>query len=213
MENRLKDVRTWYGGYSIAGNDMFCPWSVINFLSEAHQPGNSLSTFKPENCRENYGTYSGDSDIIELLMRHPDSLDSMKLQNLTDGKTEEIDPDEFTRYPVISTKTCFDTIASLMLNKGYFTVDRDVNPSDSYHAVIKIPNEEIRRCFKEEAEYLFSSKNPEWLEKAYSLKVALFKGEPKDVQSIIRDMLMIFICFRDPLHENCYHGFMTGVFP
>lgn len=24
-------------------------------------------------------------------------------------------------------------------------------------------------------------------------------------------MLMIFICFRDPLHENCYHGFMTGV--
>ena len=35
MENRLPDVISWYDGYSFAGKEMLCPWSVLNFLCDA----------------------------------------------------------------------------------------------------------------------------------------------------------------------------------
>jgi hypothetical protein len=49
------------------------------------------------------------------------------------------------------------------------------------------------------------------MEKAYSLRDALFAGEPENVQKIIDSMLMTFISFRDASYESYYHGFMTGV--
>ncbi len=207
MENRINDVQTWYDGYNIAGSDMLCPWSVLNFLSNAHLPGNNPATFMPEN----YWVNSSGNDIIELCMRHPNSSDSQRLQNLIDGKTEEIEPTEFTTYPEISTKTDFDTFATLMLHTGYFTRARNVKATNKNSTVIKIPNKEILNCFENKAKYLFGRKNSEWMEKAYSLRDALFAGEPENVQKIIDSMLMTFISFRDASCENYYHGFMTGV--
>jgi hypothetical protein len=207
MEERLNDVQTWYNGYNIAGSDMLCPWSVLKFLARANNPKNNPATFMPEN----YWANSSGNDIIELCMRHPNSSDSQRLQNLIDGKTEVIRNCEFTTYPSISTDTDFNTFATLMLHTGYFTRARDLKSAGDNTTVIRIPNEEIRRCFKNKAEELFSDGNSEWVEKAYSLRDALFKGEPKDVQSIISDMLMTFISFRDSSYESYYHGFMTGV--
>jgi hypothetical protein len=207
MENRINDVQTWYDGYNIAGSDMLCPWSVLNFLSNAHLPGNNPATFMPEN----YWVNSSGNDIIELCMRHPNSSDSQRLQNLIDGKTEVIRNCEFTTYPSISTDTDFNTFATLMLHTGYFTCARDVKSAGNNTIVIRIPNEEIRRCFKNKAEELFSDGNSEWMEKAYSLRDALFAGEQENVQKIIDSMLMTFISFRDTAYESYYHGFMTGV--
>jgi hypothetical protein len=207
MENRINDVQTWYDGYNIAGSDMLSPWSVLNFLSNAHLPGNNPATFMPEN----YWANSSGNDIIELCMRHPNSSDSQRLQNLIDGKTEEIEPTEFTTYPEISTKTDFDTFATLMLHTGYFTRARNVKATNENSTIIKIPNKEILNCFENKAKYLFGRKNSEWMEKAYSLRDALFAGEPENVQKIIDSMLMTFISFRDASCENYYHGFMTGV--
>ena len=172
IENRLDDVKTWYDGYNIAGKDMLCPWSVLNFLSNAHLPGNDPATFMPEN----YWANSSGNDIIELCMRHPNSSDSQRLQNLIDGKTEVIRNCEFTTCPSISTKTDFNTFATLMLHTGYFTRARDVKSSRENTTVIRIPNEEIRRCFKDKAEELFSDGNSEWLEKAYSLRHSFQRG-------------------------------------
>jgi hypothetical protein len=207
MENRINDVQTWYDGYNIAGSDMLCPWSVLNFLSNAHLPGNNPATFMPEN----YWVNSSGNDIIELCMRHPNSSDSQRLQNLIDGKTEEIEPTEFTTYPEISTKTDFDTFATLMLHTGYFTRARNVKTTNETSTVIKIPNKEILNCFENKAKYLFGCKNSEWMEKAYSLRDALFAGKAEDAQKIIDNMLMTFISFRDTAYESYYHGFMTGV--
>jgi hypothetical protein len=51
MEERLNDVQTWYDGYNIAGSDMLCPWSVLNFLARAHNPKNNPTTLSvPKKC-------------------------------------------------------------------------------------------------------------------------------------------------------------------
>ena len=205
METRANDVMKWYDGYKMAGGDMLCPWSVLNFLSRALAPENDPATFMPES----YWANSSGNDAIEICMKHPDPDDTQRLQNLIDGKTEVITLSEFTTYPEIKNDTDFDTFATMMLHTGYFTYASRPVPSDDM-AEIRIPNEEVRNCFKKKAERMFSKRNPEWAQGACSLRDALFAGDAPKVQNVINDMLINFISVRDSSHEDFYHGFMTG---
>ena len=207
LKSRLSDVTKWYDGYNFAENDMLCPWSVLNFTGDALDSKNP-EAFKPQN----YWANSSGNDIIGLVMRHPGGRDLERLQNLMEGKTEEIALREFTTYPEITSDTDFDTFATLMLHTGYLTVVKDAVPPESNKSVVRIPNNEILECFSEKAKTIFSSSNPEWVEQAFMMLDALFAGDVKKVQDIINDMLMRFISNRDAMSgEGYYHGFMTSV--
>ncbi|MBQ8707054.1 MAG: hypothetical protein IJ523_03075 [Succinivibrionaceae bacterium] len=62
MESHLEDILTWHVGYNIAGNDMNCPWSVMNFLSEALQPTCAPATFPQRNQWPN----ASGNDILKI---------------------------------------------------------------------------------------------------------------------------------------------------
>ena len=207
MENRLPDVIEWYDGYNFGGTGMLCPWSVLKFLSRALHPENDPTAFQPEN----YWANSSGNDIIEICMKHPGGKDLDRLQNLMEGKTEEIDLREFTSYPDISSNTDFDTFATLMLHTGYLTVVKDAVPSEKNRAVVRIPNKEILECFSEKVKTLFSESNPEWKGMSQELRDSLFDGNAAKVSEIINKMLQAFISVRDFGSEGFYHGFITGV--
>ena len=206
MENRFPDVIEWYDGYNFGGTGMLCPWSVLKFMSRALRPENDPAVFQPEN----YWANSSGNDIIDLCMRHPGGQDLDRLQNLLEGKTEEIALREFTSYPDITSNTDFDTFATLMLHTGYLTVAEDAVPSARNRAVVKIPNKEVLECFAEKAEMIFSKSNPEWLEKAMTLRDALLSGDADQAQDIMNAMLRSFISVRDTSHEYYYHMFLSG---
>ena len=212
MENRLPDVLAWYDGYNgtsgnETGNGMLCPWSVLKFLSRALADGNDPATFRPEN----YWANSIGNDIIEICMRHPDSNDSQRIQNLIDGGTEEIELCEFTSYPEITADTDFNVFATMMFHTGYLTRDRNAVPSSSDLIPVRIPNREITECFKNKAKYLFSSMNPEWKQKSQELLKSLFDGNAQRTAAIIRNMLLTFLSVRDTAYESFYHAFLLGV--
>ncbi len=206
MENRLPDVIEWYDGYNFGGTGMLCPWSVLKFMSRALRPENDPAVFQPEN----YWANSSGNDIIDICMKHPGGKDLDRLQNLMEGKTEEIALREFTSYPDITSNTDFDTFATLMLHTGYLTVAEDAVPSARNRAVVKIPNKEVLECFAEKAETIFSKSNPEWLEKAMTLRDALLSGDADQAQDIMNAMLRRFISVRDTSHEYYYHMFLSG---
>ena len=205
MENHLEDVIDWYGGYNFAGNEMLCPGSVIKFLSRSLNAKPEPADFLPESFRAN----SAINDIIEILMKSPrwDSLE--RLQQLLEEKTAEIDLWDFTSYPNITSKTDFDTGAALLLHMGYLTVARDAVPSDKYRTVVKIPNKEVLKLFSDKADAIFSAGNPEWLEKAMTLRDALLSGDTDQAQDIMNAMLRRFISVRELVSKAFYHEFMT----
>ena len=207
MENRFPDVIEWYDGYNFGGTGMLCPWSVLKFMSRALRPENDPAVFQPEN----YWANSSGNDIIDLCMRHPGGQDLDRLQNLLEGKTEEIALREFTSYPDITSNTDFDTFATLMLHTGYLTVVKDAVPSEKNRAVVRIPNKEILECFSEKVKTLFSESNPEWRGMSQELRDSLFDGNAAKVSEIINKMLQAFISVRDFGSEGFYHGFITGV--
>ena len=206
LESRISDVSEWYDGYNFAENDMLCPWSVLNFAGDALSSRNPAA-FPPHN----YWANSSGNDIIEICMKHPGGKDLDRLQNLMEGKTEEIDLREFTSYPDISSNTDFDTFATLMLHTGYLTVVKDAMPSEKNRAVVRIPNKEIMECFSEKVKTLFSESNPEWKGMYQELRDSLFDGNAAKVSEIINKMLQAFISVRDFGSEGFYHGFITGV--
>ena len=206
MENRLEDVLTWYDGYNIAGKEMICPWSVMNFLSEALQPDNDPAAFPPNI----YWANTSGNDAIEICMKRPDATVSQRLQNLMDGNTEEIELKEFETYPDIRREGNFNTFATLLLHTGYFTYVGDAVSTKTGKTTIRIPNEEVRKCFENRAKHLFSDDNSEWKDKVLSLRDELFNANAAGVQHIINDMLINFISVRDTSYESFYHGFMTG---
>ncbi|MEE3423334.1 MAG: AAA family ATPase, partial [Succinimonas sp.] len=207
MENRFPDVIEWYDGYNFGGTGMLCPWSVLKFMSRALRPENDPAVFQPEN----YWANSSGNDIIDLCMSHPGGQDLDRLQNLLEGKTEEIALREFTSYPDITSNTDFDTFATLMLHTGYLTVVKDAVPSEKNRAVVRIPNKEILECFSEKVKTLFSESNPEWRGMSQELRDSLFDGNAAKVSEIINKMLQAFISVRDFGSEGFYHGFITGV--
>ncbi len=227
LKNRLPDIIAQYGGYNFAGADMVYPDGVIRFLAQAFRPGNNSVALPPENFRINFN----ESDIIEICMKSLRSNGLERLQHLLEGKTEEIVLRQFTTYPAITSNTDFDTIATMMLHTGYLTpgqiqpgqqhpmmlhtgyltVARDAAPSARNRAVVKIPNNEVLECFSDKAETIFSEGNPEWLEKAMTLRDALLSGDTEQAQDIMNAMMRRFISVRDTSHEYYYHMFLSGV--
>ena len=206
LESRISDVSEWYDGYNFAENDMLCPWSALNFAGDA-LGSRDPAAFQPRN----YWANSSGNDIIDLCMRHPGGQDLDRLQNLLEGKTEEIDLREFTSYPNITSNTDFDTFATLMLHTGYLTVAKDAVPSERNRAIVRIPNKEVLECFSEKAKAIFSGSNPEWYSMSQDLRENLFNGNALKVSEIISKMLLAFISVRDFGSEGFYHGFMIGV--
>ena len=168
---------------------------------------------------ENYWANSSGNDIIDICIQRPNSGELQRMQNLIDGKIEIIPDVEFTTYPDINQRIGFDLLLSMMLNTGYLTVDHvievtgddDNNPQAQKKYGVRIPNREIKQCFMQKVNYLFSSNNPVWVEKAQNLLEALFSHEPAAVQTIIIDMLRNFISIRNTAQESYYHAFLSGV--
>ncbi len=209
MADRYEDVVRWYGGYNISSQPMMCPWSVLHFMKDALAETNNPHTFEPQ-C---YWASTSGNDIIDLcLLRSPNSGVHEKLQNLLDGKTELISAHEYTTYPDISSEcNYFDTFALLMFHTGYLTIDPGIS-TDMGKIAVRIPNEEIRKCFAQKAEKIFSGDNPVWVEQAQVLTDALFRGDVNQCRKLLGQMFMTFVGIRDTDHYESYcHGFLSGV--
>ena len=201
LSSRESEVISWYDGYNFGGEEMLCPWSVLNFCDLAKSNGEQI---RPQNFWAN----SSGNDIIEICIKGYDENNSLILQSLLDGKTVEISPQEFASYPDLTSAGDFETMLSLLLNTGYLTA---VKQLDDGKITVKIPNREILECFRQKIENIFSKRNSAWLHKGVELKQALFSGDAIKVQDLINDMLLNFVSIRDSAKESFYHAFLSGV--
>ena len=220
LDEFAQKVKDNYDGYKFYDKEMFCPWDVVNFIKDNFdfkQQG-LLSKIKADNY---WATSTSSSAVYEYLGYLTDS-DTQKMQDLVDGKSISFKLNESMNYDCLSEHDPND-FWSLLLHTGYLTLDWEKTKKDELskdnssnkEVYVRIPNLEIRKCFKNDIQKRFDS----FLKKdnlADKIANALFTGDTEFVQTNLRIYLKKFVSIRDtatkaPL-ENYYHGFINGIF-
>ena len=205
FESKLQTIRKWYDGYEFGSVSVYCPWDVVNYISDL------LS--EPDLPPQNYWANTSSNDIIRLFLDKATATTRDEIEDLIAGKTVIKKISEDLTYSELD-KT-IDNLWSVLYTTGYLT--RANREKDSINTItLKIPNEEIRTIFKEKILTWFRDEAKNDSERYTSFCKAFLDAKPNIIQEMFDDYLDDMISIRDTasknnMKENFYHGFLLGI--
>ena len=203
-------VKANYDGYHFYRQEIFCPWDVCSFISDALEHKNEGTTEDIKALNYWIGSEITSTQAIKSYVGFLSENDNQKLQDLSDGKDITITVNDSMNYDSLSLHKAND-MWSLLLHTGYLTAVQNMNNGDYK---VKIPNLEIKKCFDDSIQASFmealttDNKNLEMLK-------ALSDGDNEKARALISESLRSFVSIRvyasKSAPENFYEGFMTGI--
>ncbi len=198
IPHRFPDMKQWYDGYLFGETDIYNPWSVLYFISDARANQNALI--------QSYWSNTSSNDIIHDLMINGDEITHGTVEKLINGGTVIVPVYEDITYQNINVNSNY--IWSFLLFTGYLKQRRMFLQDDRIYAEMCIPNREVRSIYRNTIQQWFDEKV-----KATSredLFQAVINGNCEVFEDILCDWLEESISYYDG-KENYYHGFLTGL--
>ncbi len=217
LDDCYSKVKEHYAGYKFFDKEIFNPVDVVSFVKnnfEQKQHGSEIKT----------DTYwcdlVADNDIeLNENLDNLSGYSNQRIQDLVDGKHITFKLNDSMNYDILLEDNT-DDILSLLLHKGYLTIDWDATDaldeiSRRNKVCAKLPNLEIRDHLIKTFQERFSSEFV-MLNLHTKLVDALSCGNQKEAYNILFDMLQKYVSIRDtatkaPL-ENYYLGFINDIF-
>ena len=211
----LEEVKKWYNGYQFGKNQVYNPWSVINFLDDRKLEEHWINTSSNDEIM-NYLENSDENIILDFeeLLSHKsirkEIYDFVTFQDIDyalnlnrNSYGFEINENS-ANYGQYLYDFGQANIWQFFLHSGYLTIDKIVvkNVYD-----LKIPNEEIFEFFR--IRFLYRTYRGHY--KFYGLGEYLIKGEYEKFRKEVKELLKNAISFRDLKEENSYHLFVIGL--
>ena len=195
VADKYDDICEWYDGYRFGNEDIFNPWSVINYFYN--------------NCTAKaYWQSTGDNSIIRQIVAEADSETADNLRKLLQGEIVSSYVDTSVIYPEIKSNPT--TIYSFLLAAGYLkTVKKDDIPDGSSICDVAIPNKEIFYVY--EREILSALSDVISQSTAIAIQQAIMKQNVPSLQKNLEKLLLNSISAFDYAHENFYHGLVIGL--
>ncbi len=195
VPEKYQDVCTWYDGYRFGNDDIFNPWSVINYFYE-------------DCIAKAYWQSTGDNSIIRQIVADADNETSENLRKLMQGQTVSSYVDTSVIYPEIKNNPT--TIYSFLIAAGYLkTVNRTELPNQDSICEVAIPNKEIFFVYEREILSALSDIIPQ--STAIAVQQAILTRDIGKLQESLAKMLKHSISSFDYAHETFYHGFFLGI--
>ncbi len=194
-EGKYAEICTWYDGYRFGGEDIFNPWSVINYFYN--------------NCSAGaYWQSTGDNSIIRQIVAEADEETADHLRVLMQGQTVSTYVDSSVIYPEIRSNPT--TIYSFLLAAGYLKLVRKDSLYDGDAICdLAIPNREIFYVYEREILSALSAVIPQ--STAVSVQQAILRQDIPALQKNLQKLLRNSISAFDYAHENFYHGLLLGI--
>ena len=194
LSDKMLEVQSWYDGYRIGGQEMYNPWSVLNYIDNDCMP-------RP------YWVRTSENGILKSLLENPNPLQITALQDLVEKKTIEVTLNESIVYPDIQADA--SALFTLLLTTGYLTVVK-VMPELDDRYLLRIPNLEIRKLYHTEIlDYIVQGAHKNVFD---NLFIFLLKGDAERFSWQLKDILQKFVSTWDTANkESFYHGFMLGM--
>ena len=201
-------IKAWYDGYRFHRSDIYCPWDVINFCSEAIRFEDPVQ-YAPRN----YWANSSGNDIINEFLGFLSGADTDKMQTLVDGGTIDIRVNEKLNYGELAQHNSCD-FWTVLFYTGYLTIAERL-PSHPLDFRVRLPNEEIRETFKANVASHFSKFNQQYANRGMDFVKAALAGDADRMADELDTLLKNYVSVRDTATkapaENYYHGLLTSL--
>ncbi len=204
----FEKVKIRYDGYRFNRCDIYCPWDVINFCSEARKSNDPLQ-YAPRN----YWAGSSSNDVIDEFLGFLSGEDTDKMQTLVDGGTIDISVNEKLNYGELAQHNPGD-FWTLLFYAGYLTIAERL-PGHPLDFRVRLPNEEIRETFEANVAAHFSKANRPYANRGVDFVKAVLAGDEDRMAEVLEELLKNYVSVRDTATkapaENYYHGLLVSL--
>ncbi len=186
--DNLKDVRKWYNGYRFGENNIYNPWSIINYLSREELQA--------------YWVNTSNDNTINRLIKNSESSMYNDLKKIFEERSIEKEINVVSNMENLKNS---DEIWQLMLYSGYLTISSKVS-RNTYN--LKIPNYEVQTFFKDSfIKENFNSKNS-----FKSMINGLLNKNFEAYRYYLQEIMAISMSYYDgsKINEKPYHNLILG---
>ena len=198
LESKSDEIKHWYDGYLFSETEIYNPWSVINYISNALVKNNYA-------C-QSYWSNTSSNTIIKHLIEEADEDTKATIEDLmNDIPVESLLYEDVTYGEMDVNK---DYIWSFLLFTGYLKVmDTRTEGSETIYKMV-IPNTEVKNIYKNTIAYWFKDQIKS--EKRDYFFEAILNKDAEKVNDHIQFWLAETISYYDE-KESYYHGFLAGL--
>lgn len=197
LEDKFKEVSEWYDGYIFGNNEIFNPWSIINYISKKAVP----QAYWVSTCKNEI--------LIDVLKIATDEVYS-KLYSLLQGDAIVARINQNVVYNSLTNEPA--NIYSLLLVAGYLkTVRKTLQSDGSYLCELMIVNREIASVFKMEIINHMIQIGAIMNNTANKIAESLYSKDYYQLKTVIGDYLVKSMSFYDAGAEGFYHGLTLGI--
>ena len=197
VSDKEEELKDWYDGYLFGSEEIYNPWSVINYISKGCLP-------------QVYWVNTGKNEILDDVLRVATDDITERLYDLLQGERVVARIDQNVVYRSLAEDPA--NIYSLLLVAGYLkTPKKELQADGSYLCEVSIPNREIAAVYKSEILSHFLQTGAITRTTANKIAESLYANDYKKLQSAIGEHMDKSISFFDGGAEGFYHGLMLGL--
>ena len=197
VSDKEEELKDWYDGYLFGSEEIYNPWSVINYISKGCLP-------------QAYWVNTGKNEILDDVLRVATDDITERLYDLLQGERVVARIDQNVVYRSLAEEPA--NIYSLLLVAGYLkTPKKELQADGSYLCEVSIPNREIAAVYKSEILSHFLQTGAITRTTANKIAESLYANDYKKLQSAIEEYMDKSISFFDGGAEGFYHGLMLGL--
>lgn len=197
VSDKEEELKDWYDGYLFGSEEIYNPWSVINYISKGCLP-------------QAYWVNTGKNEILDDVLRVATDDITERLYDLLQGERVVARIDQNVVYRSLAEDPA--NIYSLLLVAGYLkTPKKELQADGSYLCEVSIPNREIAAVYKSEILSHFLQTGAITRTTANKIAESLYANDYKKLQSAIWEYMDKSISFFDGGAEGFYHGLMLGL--
>ena len=198
LEAHHQEAREWYDGYRFGGQDVYCPWDVINYVY-------ALRVDPQAEPKAYWLNTSGNAMVRELISKSADGTTQMEIERLIEGETITKTLNEQLTHNEVDAS--IENIWSLLYMTGYLTA---VDYPDGNRYELRIPNREVRQIYMQQVLSWFEDKASAETDKLTNLYTAFETGDVDTIKEILDEQLLDTVSFYDA-RESFYHGFLLAL--
>ena len=198
LENRCEQIRDWYDGYRFGGQDVYCPWDVINYCYE-------LRGDPQAEPKAYWMNTSGNDMVRRLISKGRDATTQREIEQLMAGESISKTLNENLTHNEIDDN--IENLWSLLYMTGYLTVEG--RPSDGRYS-LRIPNQEVRQIYMQQVRKWFRDRTRAESGHLTELYAAFENGDTKTIREFLDQQLLDTVSFYDA-RESFYHGFLLAL--